>query len=226
MKSLAAWILGLSVYVLKLTCRHRRFDDPRANLKNRGYSYIYGQLHAHQVSTGMFGERGTIAMVSRSGDGEMIVPLLRLLGKELARGSSGNQKGGSSALQQMIRRVKQGRPGVIAVDGPRGPRGSVQKGIGLLAKKSGMPVLPVLAVPNRRWILKKAWDRLQIPKPFARIDFYFGEPIFVDDQTDLALFADRLAGVLEALELEHDPNERQQPVAQSGRRRVAERLAA
>lgn len=209
MKRLFAWSIAVSMYVLKLTCRHRIFNDQRAEIRGKGEGYLYAQLHAHQIAAGMYGEPGTVAMVSRSGDGDMIVPMLRIFGKKIVRGSSGKaNKGGASALQQMIRLVREGEVGVIAVDGPRGPRGSVQKGIAMAAKKSGMPVVPVICLPSRRFILSKAWDRLQIPQPFSRISFYFGEPMYVDDTTDLNEFTIELGHVLHDLEAMHDPAER------------------
>ena len=208
MKRLLAWLIALSMYVLKRTCRYRVFNDQRAEIRAKGEGYIYAQLHAHQIAAGMYGEPGTLAMVSRSADGDMIVPLLRVFGKQIVRGSSGKSKGGASALQQMIRRVAQGEVGVIAVDGPRGPRGSVQKGIGMAAKKSGMPVIPVICLPARRFILSKTWDRLQIPLPFCCLSFYFGDPIYVDEQTDLDEFAMELKHVLHDLEAMHDPSQR------------------
>ena len=209
MNHLLAWLIALSMYVLKRTCRHRIFNDQRAEIRAKGEGYIYAQLHAHQVAAGMYGEPGTIAMVSRSADGAMIIPLLKVFGKQIVRGSSGkSNKGGASALQQMIRRVREGEVGVIAVDGPRGPRGRVQKGIGMAAKKSGMPVVPVVCLPSRRFILSKTWDRLQIPQPFSCLSFYFGDPMYVDETTDLEKFAMELANVLHDLEAMHDPAER------------------
>ena len=203
------WLIALVMLAVRLTCIRRVHNDRRQEVLDSGKSYIYGQLHAHQIAAGMFGEAGTVAMVSRSVDGDIVAPMLKIFRKQLVRGSSGRaSKGGASALQQMIRKVREGHRGVIAVDGPKGPRGSVQKGIGLAAKKSGMPVMPVILVPNRRIILSRAWDRLQIPMPFCRVDVYFGDPIDVAEDDDLGAFAEKLAGVLHDLEAQHDPAER------------------
>ncbi len=209
MLRLLGWLIASSMFAVRLTCRRRVHNDRRDELLSVGKTYLYGQLHAHQIAAGMFGETGTVAMVSRSRDGDIVAPMLKIFGKQLVRGSSGRaSKGGASALQQMIRKVRDGAPGVIAVDGPKGPRGTVQKGIGLAAKKSGMPVMPVILIPTRRWIIAKAWDRLQVPLPFSRVDVYFGDPIFVSEETDLADFAIELASVLHDLEAKHDPQER------------------
>lgn len=210
MNRVLGWLIALTMLAVRLTCRRRVHNDRRQEVLDSGKTYIYGQLHAHQIAAGMFGEAGTVAMVSRSSDGDIVAPMLKIFRKQLVRGSSGrSSKGGASALQQMIRKVRDGHRGVIAVDGPRGPRGSVQKGIGFAAKKSGMPVMPVILVPNRRLILTKAWDRLQIPMPFCRVDVYFGDPISVGPDDDLAAFAATLGSVLHDLEAKYDPAERQ-----------------
>jgi lysophospholipid acyltransferase (LPLAT)-like uncharacterized protein len=209
MNRVLGWLIALTMFAVRLTCRRCVHNDRRQEVLDSGKSYIYGQLHAHQIAAGMFGEAGTVAMVSRSADGDIVAPMLKIFRKQLVRGSSGRaSKGGATALQQMIRKVRDGHRGVIAVDGPKGPRGSVQKGIGFAAKKSAMPVMPVILVPSRRIILGRTWDRLQIPLPFSRVDVYFGDPITVGQDDDLAVFAEKLADVLHDLEAEHDPSER------------------
>lgn len=208
MKHLVPWLIGLTIYALRLTCRLRIHNDSRAEIRSSGKLYVFAQLHAHQIAASMYGEYGTGAMVSRSADGEMIVPTLRLCGKIPVRGSSGRaSKGGATALQALIRHVNGGRPAVIAVDGPRGPRGHAHKGICFLAQKTNNPVLPVLVIPARRWILSKTWDRLQIPKPFTTVHVYFGDPLDLGQNEDLTDFAKRVERSILALEAEHDPQE-------------------
>ncbi|QDT07113.1 hypothetical protein K227x_55380 [Rubripirellula lacrimiformis] len=213
MKRLVPWLIGFAVYGLRWTCRVRIHNDPRADIRRRtGRSYVFAQLHSQQVAAGMFGEQGTGAMVSRSADGEMIVPTLRLCGKTPVRGSSGkNRKGGATALHALVKHVQAGWPAVIAVDGPRGPRGVAQKGAGFLAQKTETPVLPVLVVPARRWVFAKTWDRMQVPKPFSMIDIYFGEPITVGPDDDVRRVAETVGHALHALEFKHDPQQRPEP---------------
>ena len=43
-----------------------------------------------------------------------------------------------------------------------------------MAAKSKLPILPVSVNYHSYWQLK-SWDRLQIPKPFSRVDFVFGD---------------------------------------------------
>lgn len=208
MKHLLAWLIGSTCYAIRATCRFRIHNDPRSSVRKTGRAYVFAQLHAHQVAAGMVGEYGTGAMVSRSADGEMIVPTLRLCGKTPVRGSSGkSRKGGATALYNLIQHVDAGWPAVIAVDGPRGPRGVAQRGAGFLAEKTDTPAIPVIVIPSRRWVVAKTWDRVQFPMPFCVIDVYFGEPIWRNEAEDLDDFASKISLALRDLETKHDPAE-------------------
>ena len=156
----------------------------------------------------MCGDTDIGAMVSRSGDGEIIVPMLKMMGIRPIRGSSGGVgKGGRAAMTALIRHVRDGGAAYLAVDGPAGPRGLVHRGVSLLAGKTDVPVFAVCVVPRRRWILKNTWDRLQIPKPFTRIDVYFSRPMFRRPEQSREQFAVEIQDELAKLERWYDPVE-------------------
>ena len=207
---LTAWSIAFAVLLLRATCRTRMHDDPCAELRSRSQPYIYSVLHAHQVAAIIGGEPGTGAMVSRSADGGLLVPSLRVRGILPIRGSGrqhGQDKGGRAALTMLIEHVSQGKPAYLAVDGPRGPRNHVQKGIAVLSQRSRAAVLNVVMVPTRRWIFERAWDRFQVPKPFSTIHAYFGAPIFPYDDEHVEKYRLRIETALNALEEAHDPVE-------------------
>lgn len=203
--------MAAAVLLLRWTCRVRVHNDPRPQLRSNHVRYIFSVLHAHQISAIVDSERGTGAMVSRSLDGQMIVPALRVRGVIPVRGSGGKGRGtgrgGREALDALIEHVKSGRPAYLAVDGPRGPRGHVHKGVAVMARTCDAAVLLMVAVPSRRWILKRSWDRLQIPQPFCTIDGYFAEPIFPADDETAEQLRQRIEAALLALEKQYDPDE-------------------
>lgn len=214
MKWLASWAAALAISFLRLTCRIRVFNDPRDNLRRSGTPYVYSILHAHQVAITIGAEPGTGAMVSRSADGEMIVPALRVRGCIPVRGSGGGRKskqnkGGGTALFALVNHVRGGRPAVLAVDGPNGPRNYVHKGIVTLASETNAVVLNVITIPTRRWFLPKTWDRLQIPKPFCTINAYFADPITLQPGESQERFRQRIEESLCQLEANFDPAEAQ-----------------
>lgn len=205
-----SWLLAVAMLVLRATCRVAVYDDPRDRLRDAGAHYAYSILHAHQVSAAIKRERGTAAMVSMSGDGQLLLPGFWTLGIKAIRGSNRSQeqdKGGRRALKELIAHVIRGLPALIAVDGPRGPRNHVRKGIAVLSRESGAAVLNVVAVPSRRWVLRGTWDRLQIPKPFSRIDAYFGDPLWPDEAETVEQYRLRIQASLNHLEQLRDPIE-------------------
>ena len=64
-----------------------------------------------------------------------------------------------------------------------------------------------MAVPSRRWIFTRAWDRFRIPKPFSIIHGYFSEPIFPRKDENVEQYRKRSEISLNDLEREHDPIE-------------------
>ena len=210
--NVGCWFVGCFVMTLRLTCRFRPHNDPRQAIKDSGSVHVYAILHAHQLAAVMGAERGCGAMLSRSKDGDMMEPAFRMCGIVPVRGSGragrhGSQKGGVSALQALIRHVRGAQPATIAVDGPKGPRGHLPGGIAMLSQKTGASVATVVLVPERRWILSKTWDRMQIPKPFTRIDGYFGPALLSKEGESVEEFSMRIQQQLNDLDRKHDPKE-------------------
>lgn len=200
--------LILWLKLLRWTCRVRAINDPRPAIRDEGKTYLFASLHAHQLASITRAEPGTGALVSRSRDGELIARLLKTCSVTPIRGSSGERrKGGAAALRALVNHVQGGNPAFLAVDGPKGPRGTVHPGIALLSQKTGAPVLPLSFVPSRRIVIARAWDRLQIPLPFCSIKAYFGEPLTMNPGESVKAFTARIEAALNELERDTDPVE-------------------
>ncbi|MEO0529107.1 MAG: lysophospholipid acyltransferase family protein [Planctomycetota bacterium] len=204
---LIGWPIAAAILAFRWTCRVRLHGiDPRPAMRARGEKYVFSILHAHQIAIIAFAERNTAAMVSRSADGELLQPVFRVLGVVPQRGSNG--RGGTAALDAMVEHVDSGAgPALIAVDGPRGPRGQVRKGIAALSKRTDATVLNVVVVPRWRLTFRGAWDRFQVPLPFSRIDAYFAEPIRPQPNESVEELRRRIEHSLNGLEQQHDPTE-------------------
>lgn len=113
-----------------------------------------------------------LVLISRSRDGTLGTEVGRLLGAEVARGST--SRGGGPALRQLVRALAGGRTVLVIPDGPRGPARELKPGVVALAELGGVPVLPLGMAVDRGWRLK-SWDRMVIPKPFARLRVLVGE---------------------------------------------------
>ncbi|HEY4234900.1 MAG TPA: lysophospholipid acyltransferase family protein [Lacipirellulaceae bacterium] len=208
--ALGPWFIALGMLILRATCRVRLHHDPRPTLRAARARYVYSVLHAHQIAAATCREAGTAAMVSQSRDGDFVAMGLRIAGIKTIRGSSrrrNHDKGGLSALSELVEHVRAGSPAYLAVDGPRGPRSRVHKGIALLSQQTGAAVLNVVAVPTRRWIFKRSWDRFQIPKPFCRIDIFVAPPIWPQPDESMDEYRFRIEQSLCQLETLRDPVE-------------------
>ena len=211
LKQLAGWIAALLLLVWRLLCRYRVLNDPRPALRQQRRCYIYALLHAHQVAAVFVNDDPRMsAMVSRSDDGDLLVPSLRLRRVVPVRGSTrsrGRDKGGQAALEGMATLLRQGVPALLAVDGPLGPRNHVRSGVAKLAVETGAAVLPVLVLPSRRWILRGTWDRFQLPQPFSTLRLIFGPPLEPTQFANPELLRLEIAQALTTLEAHYDPDE-------------------
>jgi lysophospholipid acyltransferase (LPLAT)-like uncharacterized protein len=122
--------------------------------------------------------RPMAVLSSLSRDGELQARILARLGFTVFRGSS--SRGGSVGLKGLVDALKGGADAVFAVDGPRGPIYRVKPGAALAAEQSGGHLVPVATRASRFWTFEKAWDRYRLPKPFARVEISFGDPIPVE----------------------------------------------
>ncbi|MBC8259556.1 MAG: lysophospholipid acyltransferase family protein [SAR324 cluster bacterium] len=133
------------------------------------------------------------ALISSSDDGEVINDVFTHFGYQAVRGST--SRGGIPALKQMIKLLKGKTSVAITPDGPLGPAKKIQSGVVLLAKYSGVPIIPWHYQANHQWRLN-SWDRHKIPKPFTTIVEAFGEPFHVAKE----LMSEDVPAVCEKLE--------------------------
>jgi lysophospholipid acyltransferase (LPLAT)-like uncharacterized protein len=111
-------------------------------------------------------------LISRSRDGTLGSEVGRLLRAQVVRGST--SRGGGPALRQLVREVLAGRTVLVVPDGPRGPARQCKPGVVALGELAAVPVLPLALSPDRGWRIR-SWDRMLVPKPFARVKLEVGE---------------------------------------------------
>lgn len=122
------------------------------------------------------------AMVARHGDAEFIGATMQSLGVELVRGAGAGarrkDRGGAAALRGALQSLAAGKSFVMTADVPPGPARICGEGIITLARMSGRPIVP-LAVASSRFTVLDTWSRLTINRPFSKLAFVYGEPIFI-----------------------------------------------
>jgi lysophospholipid acyltransferase (LPLAT)-like uncharacterized protein len=140
-------------------------------------------------------DRDLALLVSQHRDGQMISSVLESMGYSTVRGSSST--GGVAALRQLMRIGASEQGLVVTPDGPRGPAHSVASGVLYLAATSGRPILASGLAATRQW-RAGSWDRMILPKIFAKVVIAYAEPFFVPrsivkDPEQLKQWANKLA---------------------------------
>ena len=120
-------------------------------------------------------------LISAHRDGRIIAGAMTYFGIRTIAGST--RRGGSSALREILKRLKEGACVGITPDGPRGPAMTVSIGTVNIARLAGVPIVPVTYATSRRRELA-TWDRFHLALPFGRGVFLFGEPIELAPELD------------------------------------------
>lgn len=134
-------------------------------------------------ATWFFRRRDIAVMTSQSFDGEYIARLIERFGFRAVRGSS--SRGAVRALLGMHTEIEQGRVAAFTIDGPRGPMYVAKPGPVLLAKNTGAPVVVFHIAVKHAWVLN-SWDRMMVPKPFAKAVLYVSSFLQVPRDADSA----------------------------------------
>lgn len=115
------------------------------------------------------------AVVSNSRDGKLLSAIIHSYktGRTIPVAHNARYQ----ALQTLVRYIKEKQEVVIITpDGPRGPCYQLKPGVAVAALETGAYVIPLTWSANRYWELH-TWDRLKLPKPFAKIEVLFKEPV-------------------------------------------------
>ena len=171
-------ILTLLILITGYTARKRQINKEflENSIKEYG-SVIVATWHKNIFfSIWLLRNHDLTALISSSDDGEAIYDVFSKFGYKAVRGST--TRGGIPALKQLIKLLEQKKSVAITPDGPLGPPEKIQSGVVLMAKYSGVPIIPWHYEADSQWRLK-SWDRHKIPKPFSSVVESFGEPFIV-----------------------------------------------
>lgn len=164
---LLAWLVRLWVATLRVVV-----EEPHDPEGARVFAFFHGQQMALLPARR---RRRLTVLVSLSSDGEIQSRVMRRLGMSVVRGSSSRR--GSGGLRGMVRALSAGSHVAVAVDGPRGPSGVAKPGAAFAARTARVPLVPVATFARRKLVLGRAWDRFEIPLPFARVALVVGDAI-------------------------------------------------
>ena len=145
---------------------------------------LFALWHSRQCGVYGIPEREKLhCLISRSRDGEIIAAAAESLGIKTVRGSQ--KKGGTQASLEILDVLKEGNNVAITIDGPKGRKEDVRKGIVEIAKLSGVPIVPFAWYsPSKGFIKLKTWDDFCFPLFCKKLCLLCGEPIYVDKDAD------------------------------------------
>jgi lysophospholipid acyltransferase (LPLAT)-like uncharacterized protein len=171
---LGVWFVRLLGRTWRIRITHdEAFRAARAANAPVVFSLWHGQmlplLYVHR-------NQGITVLISEHSDGEIIARIASRLGFGTVRGST--SRGAARALLGLARVLEQGGQLAITPDGPRGPARSMAPGVGIVARRVGVPVIAVAASASSAWRLK-TWDRFMIPRPFAKVHVAFSDAVHV-----------------------------------------------
>lgn len=174
MRRFLGLLIGLLVRLWVQSFRVRLVVDPALDLA-LAPPLVLAFWHGQQVPLLSVRRRPTATLVSLSRDGELQSGVMHALGLEVVRGSG--SRAGASGLRAMVSQLRAGRDAAFAADGSRGPLHRAKPGAARAATLAGALLVPVAGAARHRIVLARAWDRLELPLPFARVVVFVGAAV-------------------------------------------------
>jgi lysophospholipid acyltransferase (LPLAT)-like uncharacterized protein len=165
-------LLPLAVFPMRLLVKswRRREPDPvvirEVSRHRRVVLITYHGMLLHLLAFAPLAPRRLVVMTSPSFDGRLLAAFLRRFGIDHVSGSSASRNVGGSL--EFVRRIRSGDIGLIAVDGPRGPRCVAKPGFLKIAAAAGAHLLLATSSAGRG-IVFGTWDGAHLPAPFSRV---------------------------------------------------------
>lgn len=136
-------------------------------------------------------------MISPDPRGDYLNLLCRKLGLTVVRGSSA--EGGWEALIELAHWIEQGASVVMTVDGG-GPAHVVKVGAVAVASATHVPVVPLSADCNPAIAERHKWDAANNPVPFAEVTIAIGEPLTIEELSEIEMIEHSSQSLQRALE--------------------------
>jgi lysophospholipid acyltransferase (LPLAT)-like uncharacterized protein len=184
LQRIACWITHCYIRFVYMTNRWSvEGGDWALRLTREGKTFIVAFWHGRllMMPLAWHGLTPFHMLISAHRDGRIIAGAMTYFGIETIAGST--SRGGSSALREMLKRLREGGCIGITPDGPRGPAMTVSIGIVNIARVAGVPIVPLTYATSRRRLLP-TWDRFHLALPFGRGVYLFDEPVEIAAELD------------------------------------------
>ena len=167
--ALVGWTIGSIIALLMVTVRWRTVDQGKSDqfmASQNGIIMVFWHERVMAMPWLWPSAYALHALQSPHPDGRMMSHAIGCFGVKTVWGSSNrNPLSGLRGLKRVL---------------DRGPARKSALGPVAIAQMAGKPIVPMCWSVDRYW-RATGWDRLIIPKPFARGRFIIGDPIYLDD---------------------------------------------
>ena len=183
--TLASYVLAAYIWLVYATSRKQLLvaEGAKPFMEGRGnalFAFWHGRMM--MLPTVQPKPRKMHVLISFHRDGKLISQVISHFGQTTISGSS--SRGGEGAVRGILNALEEGDNISITPDGPRGPHQQVvAAGVVSIAKMSQKPIIPVTFSASR-CIRLNSWDKFMLAKPFGRLVFCAGDPIYVDGDED------------------------------------------
>ena len=191
--ALVGWAAGTIIAFLMLTVRWRAYQGQNISSilqAQDGVVLVFWHERLLAMPWLWPSNFNLFALQSPHPDGRMMSHAIGCFGIKTVWGSSNRSP--LSGLRGLKRVLDLGDSVAITPDGPRGPARVMAAGPVSIAQIADKTIVPMCWSVDRYW-RANGWDRLIIPKPFARGQFVMGAPIAVEKRDKRALENTRIA---------------------------------
>jgi lysophospholipid acyltransferase (LPLAT)-like uncharacterized protein len=188
------------------SCPHTILGEEKySQLRKQGKPVVIAVWHGRLFLVPyFFRHRNTMAFISPSQDGDIVVSVGRDWGYKILRGSSSHSI--AKAWLIMLRELRQGGEVIMVPDGPKGPNRKFKSGAIKQSQETGASIVPFSFSCSRKRYAK-SWDRFLWFFPFNKVVAIYGEPIVIPPELSEAEFEEKrmyLEKVLIALDEKAD----------------------
>ena len=195
---------GLAVYV-RLVARTVRISGPPVNQEQVVFaiwheSNLVAAVAAYRLRSGHV----HVSFSTRRFRGIVMNAMLQGLGWDavtLPEPGKQTSAEATSVSRAMARVGAEGKSLVASCDGPVGPYRVAKPGVLIVARESGLPVLPWAVAVRPPVRLQRRWDRQLVPLPFCRMRVDEGELLRVGPRERIRPVLARLQAELDRISL-------------------------
>jgi lysophospholipid acyltransferase (LPLAT)-like uncharacterized protein len=198
-----AWVVGAATaYYLRFVGRTCRLSGPLTREQVILTHWHEFNMLAFLVAVKVRGDLQHASFSTQGFRGDVINAQFRYSGapvRVLPLPGERDRAAGAAFARRLSRLADEGFSIIVTPDGPFGPAHVAKPGALIVARQSGLPIVPWAFRLRPAIRLTGRWDRQLLPLPFSRIRIITGEPVHIAPREPLKPRLAELQAALEAI---------------------------